>query len=109
MELGFNTNPFNPLASEYPRSVKIGELINNYLSLKKALFNDNSVEASRAGASLDASFKNFNKNVLTADQKKIFEDITDDASENAEPISKSSGNIAHQREHFALLSQDMYD
>lgn len=32
-----------------------------------------------------------------------------DAREHAEHISKNSGNIAHQREHFVILSKDIYD
>jgi hypothetical protein len=33
-------------------------------------------------------------------------DIADDAKEHAEHIADNSGKIAHQREHFALLSRE---
>jgi hypothetical protein len=41
--------------------------------------------------------------------KKEYIDIADDAKEHAEHIADNSGKIAHQREHFALLSRDMND
>jgi hypothetical protein len=46
---------------------------------------------------------------LSAEQKKIYEDIENDAKEHAEHIGKSVGNIKHQREHFDILSKNMYD
>jgi len=46
---------------------------------------------------------------MSAGQKKSFEDIADDAKEMAEHISTNAGKIAHQREHFDMLSKDMYD
>ena len=47
--------------------------------------------------------------LLTAAQKKTYEDVEADAREHAEHIGANGGNIAHQREHFELLSKDIYD
>ena len=58
---------------------------------------------------MKTAFKNFNKTILTLDQKKIFEDVETDAMENADYIAESGGNIAHQHEHLELLSKDIYD
>ena len=88
-------------------SVKV--LINDYLQLKNALAKDNSNDAAAAGKSMSADFGKFDQGVLTADQKKSYTDIADDAKESAEHIGKSGGNIPHQREHFDMLSKDMYD
>ena len=90
-------------------AVSIKEIVNNYLQLKNAFTQDNTAGAATAGKALEATFKNFNKSTLTAAQKKTFEDVEDDAREHAEHIGKNGGNIAHQREHFELLSKDMYD
>jgi hypothetical protein len=90
-------------------TVAIKDMISNYLQLKTALTNDNTNDAATAGKALEAAFKSFDKSALTAEQKKTYEDIESDASEHAEHIGANAGNIAHQREHFDLLSKDMYD
>lgn len=90
-------------------TISIKEIISAYLQMKNALTEDNSTGAATAGKKLTAAFKNFNKSTLTAAQKKTYEDVEADASENAGHISANGGNIAHQREHFELLSKDIYD
>ena len=87
----------------------ITAIVNAYLQLKNNFTEDNSIGAANAGKSLEMAFKNFNKSTLTSSQKKTFEDVEDDAREHAEHIGKNGGNIAHQREHFELLSKDIYD
>lgn len=87
----------------------IKEIITNYLQLKNAFAKDNSNDAATAGASLQTAFKNFDKTDLSAPQKKVFEDVADDAGEHAEHIGKNGENIVHQREHFIMLSKDIAD
>ena len=77
--------------------------------MKNAFTEDNSTGAATAGKKLEAAFKNFDKSALTAAQKKTYEDVEADAREHAEHIGANGGNIAHQREHFELLSKDIYD
>ena len=90
-------------------SVSIKPLVDGYLALKNAFTTDNTKEAAAAGKALETAFKGFDKTVLNADQQKTYDEIEDDAREHAEHIGANGGNIAHQREHFALLSKDMYD
>jgi hypothetical protein len=90
-------------------TVSIKEIVSSYLQIKNALAEDNSAGAATAGKKLVAAFKNFNKSGLTTDQKKTFDEVESDANENAEHIGANSGKIAHQREHFELLSKDIYD
>ena len=90
-------------------SVSIKEIISSYQVLKNALTEDNSTAAAKAGGEVQSAFKNFNKSILTVDQKKIFEEVEADASEHAEHIAENGGNIAHQREHFEILSKDIND
>ena len=54
------------------------------------------------------AFTGFNKAILTPDQAKVYNDIEDDAREHAEHIGSNAGNIKHQREHFDMLSNDIY-
>lgn len=90
-------------------TVSVKEIVNAYLQLKNAFAKDNSNDAANAGTTLENAFLNFNKTAMSEAQKKTFEDIADDAKEHAEHIGKNGGNIAHQREHFEMLSKDMFD
>ncbi|PAW95359.1 hypothetical protein CKK33_18385 [Mucilaginibacter sp. MD40] len=90
-------------------SASVKEMVANYLQLKNALTNDNSNDAATAGKTLSEGFVKLDKSVLTADQKKAYTDIADDAKEMAEHIGISGGKLPHQREHFDMLSKDMYD
>jgi len=104
-----NTTATAPLVADTKATVSVKEIVNTYLQLKNAFTKDNTNDAATAGSSLETAFKTFDKTALTAEQKKTFEDIADDAREHAEHIGKNGGNIAHQREHFEMLSKDMYD
>jgi predicted membrane-bound mannosyltransferase len=94
---------------ETKNGVPIKEIVSAYLEMKNDLTKDNSADAATSGKKLEAAFKNFDKSTLTAAQKKTYEDVEADAREHAEHIGKNGGNIAHQREHFELLSKDIYD
>ena len=98
-----------PPVAETKAAVSIKEIVTAYLQLKNAFTKDNSNDAASAGTSLETAFKTFDKTALSTDQKKTFEDVEDDAREHAEHIGKNGGNIAHQREHFVMLSKDMAD
>lgn len=92
-----------------PFSPTVDAIVNDYLKLKNALVKDDSKGAATAGKSLYATFEAVNSSSLDAKQKKEYLDIADDAKEHAEHIGDNSGKIAHQREHFAMLSKDMND
>lgn len=87
----------------------VKDIVGGYLQLKNALANDNDKDAATAGNAMVAAFGQFDKTALPADKKKTYEDIEADAKEHAEHISKNAGNIKHQREHFDMLSKDMYE
>lgn len=87
----------------------IKEIVSRYLDLKNALVNDNTNQAASSGKALESAFKNFDKKDLTDEQKKTYDEIEEDAREHAEHIGANGGNIEHQREHFVMLSKDIYD
>ncbi len=89
--------------------VSVKGIVDPYLQLKNALVGDKSSEASTFGGMLLESLKTFDKSSLTPDQKKTFEELAGDAMEHAEHIGANGGNIEHQREHFDMLSKDIYD
>ena len=84
-------------------------IVNGYLQLKNALANDNGSDAASSGKAILDAMAKVDKASLSAEQSKAYEDVADDIKENAEHISENSGKIEHQREHFSMLSQDMYD
>jgi hypothetical protein len=86
----------------------VGEIVSGYINLKNALVNDNNKEAIAAANEINASVQNVNLSSLTPEQKKTYDELKDDIREHAEHIA-SSEDIAHQREHFDLLSADMID
>ncbi len=98
-----------PRVTDAKAAASIKDIVGRYLDLKNALANDKTKEAAIAGTALEGAFKQFDKKDLTASQKKVYEDVEDDAGEHAEHIGANAGNIEHQREHFDMLSKDMYD
>lgn len=96
---------------ESPKNTKADftVLYSHYQHLTFALADDNDKEtASGANGILEALAK-VDKTGLSADQAKEYADIEADIKEHAEHIKGNVGNIAHQREHLDLLSQDIYD
>jgi uncharacterized protein DUF3347 len=90
-------------------AASVREIVQGYLQLKNALVTDNGKEAANAGKALSESMKTFNKATLNPSQKKAYEDVEGDIKEHAEHIGENGDKIAHQREHFEMLSKDIYD
>ena len=94
-------------SEQHPASAN--EVVASYLQLKNALANDNANEAATAGKAIADGIQKMDGSSLTAEQKKVFDDVKDDMKEHGEHISNNATKIAHQREHFETLSSDMYD
>lgn len=84
-------------------------MVGQYLQIKNALANDNGKDAANAGNAFVESMGKMEKASLTADKKKTWDNLSDDAKEMAEHIGKNADKLEHQREHFDMLSKDMYD
>lgn len=87
----------------------ISAITTAYLQIKNGLANDNGSDAASGGKAFNEALAKIDKGSMSAEQKKTFEDIADDAKEMAEHIGTNAGKIEHQREHFDMLSKDMYD
>ncbi len=84
-------------------------ILTGYLQVKNALANDNGNDAAGGGKVITEAMVKLDKSSLSALQEKAYNAVADDLKENAEHINENSGKIDHQREHFEMLSQDMYD
>lgn len=80
----------------------------DYLRLKNGLAADNSAEAASSGNAMEAALGKVDKAAMTPEQQKVYHENEDDLKEHAEHIGKNEGNIEHQREHFAQMSEDVY-
>lgn len=92
-----------------PSTSPVSGILQIYLEMKNAFVNDNSKDAATAGNAMLKAFNDFDTTSLKENEKKAFADIAGDAKEHAEHIGMNAGNIKHQREHFDMLSKDMYD
>ena len=101
-----STVPAADISTKTASSVK--EIVDDYLQMKNAFSKDNDKDAAAAGDAMVKAFANFNTSILTSGQSKIYTDTQDDAKEHAEHIGSNGGNIKHQREHFDMLSKDIY-
>jgi hypothetical protein len=106
-DTGKVTEETNPVIQK--DSASIQSVLTEYLRLKNALVNDKSKEAADAGKSLKSALDSLGGDLMTAAQQKAFSEIGDDSKEHAEHIGANAGNIKHQREHFQMLSKDIYD
>ena len=84
-----------------------GRIVNDYLELKDALVADNTEDAAKAGEGLVTAFEGFDISEYEEGQQQELTEIIEDAKEHAEHITMS--DMAHQREHFEILSIDLVD
>lgn len=104
-----NKETASPNVVEAKSNTSVKEMVAGYLQVKNALASDNGKDAAKGGNAIVEAMDKFDKSALTADQKKAYDDVADDTKEMAEHISKNADKIAHQREHFDMLSKDIYD
>ena len=84
-------------------------IIKAYLQLQDALAGDDAKGAASAGKALVNEFDTVDLQTVAANKRADYLDIVADAKEHAEHISLNASDIAHQREHMAILSRDMSD
>lgn len=103
------TAPAPPSTAVPQQVTAINDVVSSYLQLKNALANDNSQDAATASNALSENLKKVDASALPAGEKKVYDDMADDMKEHAEHIGGNADKIAHQREHFESLSNDLYD
>lgn len=91
------------------QNASVDEAVTAYLQLKNALTTDDSKEAAAAGKQLQNAMLKLDNASFAAGQKKVYDEVKEEIKEHAEHIRTNADKIAHQREHFDMLSNDMYD
>lgn len=87
-------------------SIKL--IVDHYLHIKNALANDNGDDAADGGKAMVDAVKKMDKSLLTAAQKKAYDEITSELQDHGDHVAKNAKDIKHQRSHFILMSEDMY-
>lgn len=87
----------------------IKEIVGQYLRIKNALANDDSKGAATAGNDFIVSMGKMDTTLIPVVKRNAWDDLSDDAKEMAAHIGANAGKMEHQREHFDMLSNDMYD
>lgn len=87
---------------------QIKSITDNYLQIKNALTNTKPTEAADAANKMQAALKGLDKSLLSADQKKAYDQQEGSLKTSAEHIAKSTGDIEHQREQFSTMSESLY-
>jgi len=90
-------------------SVSLKNVVDQYLHIKNGLVNNDGSAAAKGGKEMDDAIGKIDKSLLTTEQKKVYDGIEDDLKEHAEHIGKNAGDIEHEREHFSMMSEDVYD
>ena len=103
-----STHEAQHAAADTKPATPIKAVVDHYLHIKNGLFADNSAEAANGGKAMVEALSAVDKSGLTPAQQQVFTDNFEDLKENAEHIGKNEGNIEHQREHFAAMSEDVY-
>jgi len=86
----------------------IKKLTDNYLQIKNALTAGKAAGAGDAAKNMAEAIKGFDKSLLSADQKKVYDVQEAGLKENAEHIANSTNDIEHQRARFSNMSEGMY-
>ena len=87
---------------------QIKSITENYLQIKNALTDGKPAEAGDAANKMLAGMKGLDKSLLSADQKKVYDEQEGNLKTSAEHIAKSTGDIEHQREQFSTMSESLY-
>lgn len=90
-------------------AASLEEVVDQYLHIKNGLVNDNANEAANGAKVMEKALGKIDKSLFTAEQKKIYDEAEDELKEHAEHIGKKADDIKHQREHFVLMSEVVYD
>ena len=90
-------------------NASITRIVTGYLQLKNGLSDDNGKDAANGSKAMLDALQKFDTTAFTPEQKKVYTEVGDDIKEHSEHIAMNAEKIAHQREHFEMLSKDIYD
>lgn len=103
-----NANKKSITSEEKNTKIVLTPLLNSYLKLKNALANDNANAAATLANEMKSSLTDLKKSTVPTDKAQMFNEVITDLAEHASHINSKSDDIEHQREHFVLISKDIY-
>ena len=71
--------------------------------------NDNGSEAASAAKAMDGAISKLDKSLFTAEQKTAYDKNEEEMKEHAEHIANNGDEIKHQRSHFVMMSEVVYE
>lgn len=107
-----NMNGQQPTEADHTGMMKnasMNTVMNAYFQVKNALAGDDAKAAATAANEVASAIGNIDITGFNEEQKKMYEDVKADIIEHGEHISNNGNKIAHQREHFEMISKDLYD
>jgi hypothetical protein len=90
-------------------SASIQPVLTEYLKVKNALVAGKSRDAANAATALTMALDKMAGGLMTGDEQKAFAATSAGTKEHAQSIASNGSNIKLQREHFQMLSKDIYD
>ena len=104
-----NAQTIKPTFTELEENVSahIKSLFDHYAHVKAALVNGNTSEASSGANIIVQTIKTFDKSLLPAEQKPVYDKWITELSNSAGKIA-ASDNIETQRSNFSTLSNQAY-
>jgi len=93
--------------TSFGNQVTVAGIINDYLSVKNAMTNDNGDSARSSAKILFQDLQEFKPDKLTAAQRKIWNQYYGKLSYDAEHLNETS-DLEHQRKHFVSLSVNFF-
>lgn len=90
-------------------AASIKAIVDHYLHVKNALANDDAGEATSGAKAMRDAIGSLDKSLLTSEQKAAYDPNEEELKEHAEHIAKNGDNIKHQRSHFVMMSEVVYE
>ena len=97
----------NKMMDTNPQKSNSKQILADYMVLKDALVATDEAASAKAGKKLENTLEAFKVDSYSAAEQEELKEIIEVAAEHAEHISRS--DIAHQREHFQMLTKDITD
>src|SRR5690554_6512156 len=97
----------NKMMDTNPQKSNSKQILADYMVLKDALVATDEAASAKAGKKRENTLEAFKVDSYSAAEQEELKEIIEVAAEHAEHISRS--DIAHQREHFQMLTKDITD
>jgi hypothetical protein len=86
----------------------VEKTIGYYLQLKNALVSDDAVATARHGKEMKEYLDKVDKSVFDSRELAAYSKIEKELKDHSDHISKNEKDIVHQREHFSMMSDNLY-